>query len=72
MTVKKPTGLTIIKLMVLLLIAGVVGSLGLTVLIKHRCLTDQAGRACTEKSFVRDKSVAHALSRTDQGHQRNF
>ena len=55
MTVKKQPGLTIIKLMVLLLIAGIVGSLGLAALIKHRCLTAPPQRACTERSFVHDK-----------------
>ena len=47
---KKQAGLTIIKLMVLLLIAGIAGSLAINALIKHRCLTDPAAQMCAGKS----------------------
>lgn len=52
---KKQTGLTIIKLMILLLIAGVVGSLLINALIKHRCLTDPGSQMCIEKPAVTEK-----------------
>jgi hypothetical protein len=53
--VKKQTGLTIITLMVLLLIAGIMGSLGITAFIKHRCLTDPTEQVCIEKYFAHDR-----------------
>jgi hypothetical protein len=55
MTFKKQTGLTIITLMVLLLIAGMVGSLGITALIKHRCLTHLVEKTCTNMSPAHDR-----------------
>jgi hypothetical protein len=44
--VKKQEGLTIIQLMVLLLIAGIAGSLLLKVIIDHRCQADQSASMC--------------------------
>ena len=55
MTLKKQTGLTIITLMVLLLIAGIVGSLGITALVKHRCLTHPTEQTCMDISSTHDK-----------------
>jgi Tfp pilus assembly protein PilE len=52
---KKQTGLTIIKLMVLLLVAGIVGSFAINALIKHRCLSDPAAHMCAEKSSVQEQ-----------------
>jgi hypothetical protein len=52
---KNQAGITIIKLMLLLLIAGILGSLSISVLIRHRCLTDPAEQMCTEKSATREK-----------------
>nr|WP_217346352.1 hypothetical protein [Noviherbaspirillum sp. L7-7A]MBV0880763.1 hypothetical protein [Noviherbaspirillum sp. L7-7A] len=39
-------GLTIIQLMVLLLIAGIIGSLLLKVIVEHRCQNDQSASLC--------------------------
>jgi hypothetical protein len=55
MTFKKQTGLTIITLMVMLFIAGIVGSLGITALVKHRCLMDPMDQTCTNTSSALDK-----------------
>jgi Tfp pilus assembly protein PilE len=55
MTLKKQTGLTIITLMVLLLIAGVMGSLGITAFIKHRCVTHPMEQTCRDTSSTHDK-----------------
>jgi len=63
MTMKKQTGLTIIKLMVLLLIAGIAGSLAINALIKHRCLNEPTAKMCTEKSSLFEKPPAYALLR---------
>lgn len=61
MTMKKQTGLTIIKLMFLLLIAGIAGSFAINALIKHRCLSDPAAPMCAEKSSMGDAVAVHAL-----------
>jgi hypothetical protein len=61
MTMKKQTGLSIIKLMILLLIAGIVGSLAINVLIRHRYLADPAAQICTEKVSVQNKGYMYAL-----------
>ena len=58
---KKQTGLTIIKLMVLLLIAGIVASLAINALIRHRCLANPAAQICTEKVSVQNKGYMYAL-----------
>ena len=52
MTMKKQTGLTIIKLMVLLLIAGIAGSLLINAVIRQRCLTETSAHMCIEKSSL--------------------
>jgi len=44
--VKRQTGLTIIQLMVLLLVAGIVGSLLLKIIIEHRCQSDRSASLC--------------------------
>jgi hypothetical protein len=44
--VKRQKGLTIVQLMVLLLIAGIVGSLLLRIIIEHRCQSDQSASIC--------------------------
>jgi len=44
--VKRQNGLTIIQLMVLLLIAGIVGSLLLKIIIEHRCQRDPSASLC--------------------------
>jgi ABC-type siderophore export system fused ATPase/permease subunit len=44
--VKRQNGLTIIQLMVLLLIAGIVGSLLLKIIIEHRCQSDPSASLC--------------------------
>lgn len=58
---KKQTGLTIIKLMILLFIAGIVGSALLSALIKHRCVTDPGALSCTEKSASTGSASTHVL-----------
>jgi Tfp pilus assembly protein PilE len=63
MTMKKQTGLTIIKLMVLLLVAGIVGSFAINALIKHRCLSDPAAHMCAEKSSMQEAATVYALIR---------
>lgn len=60
---KKQTGLTIIKLMVLLLIAGIVGSLLISALIRHRCLADPDAQMCAAKSAAIKNTSIHALLR---------
>ena len=67
MTMKKQTGLTIIKLMVLLFITGIVGSLLIDALIKHRCLTDPDSPTCTEKSAATGSASTYILVRQTPG-----
>ena len=61
MTMKKQNGLTIIKLMFLLLVAGIVGSFDINALIKHRCLSDPAAPMCAEKSSMQEAVGIYAL-----------
>jgi Tfp pilus assembly protein PilE len=63
MTMKKQAGLTIIKLMVLLLIAGILGSLAISALIKRRCLSDPTAQMCTEKLSMQEEATVYALIR---------
>jgi Tfp pilus assembly protein PilE len=58
---KKQNGLTIIKLMVLLLIAGIAGSMLINALIKHRCLTAADAHMCMEKSSIDVTAPQYAL-----------
>jgi hypothetical protein len=44
--VKRQKGLTIVQLMMLLLIAGIVGSLLLKIIIEHRCQSDRSASIC--------------------------
>ena len=61
-TMKRQAGLTIIKLMVLLLIAGIVGSLAINALIRHRCLADPAAHICAEKAALDEHHMTPLLS----------
>ena len=58
---KRQAGLTIIKLMVLLLIAGIVGSLAINALIRHRCLADPGAQMCAEKAALDNHRMAPLL-----------
>ncbi len=48
---KKQAGLTIIKLMLLLLVAGIAGSLAINAFIRHRCVNDPTAQTCIGKSY---------------------
>jgi Tfp pilus assembly major pilin PilA len=47
--VKRQKGLTIIQLMVLLLIAGIAGSVLLKIVIEHRCQSDPSTPLCAKQ-----------------------
>jgi Tfp pilus assembly protein PilW len=47
--VKRQKGLTIIQLMVLLLIAGIAGSVLLKIIIEHRCQSDRSALHCIKQ-----------------------
>jgi hypothetical protein len=49
---KKQAGLTIIKLMVLLLAAGFIGLFAINALIRYRCQTDSLAHMCTQKTSL--------------------
>ena len=48
--VKRQKGLTIIQLMVLLLIAGIAGSVLLKIIIERRCRSDQSAPLCIKQA----------------------
>jgi hypothetical protein len=48
--VKRQKGLTIIQLMVLLLIAGIAGSVLLKIIIEHRCQSDRSAPHCMKQA----------------------
>lgn len=48
--VKRQKGLTIIQLMVLLLVAGIVGSVLLNIIIEHRCQSDRSAPLCIKQA----------------------
>ena len=45
---KKQNGLTIIQLMVVLLVAGIAGSLAVNAIIDYRCKSDPAASICAK------------------------
>jgi Tfp pilus assembly protein PilE len=47
---KRQAGLTIIKLMVLLLIAGFIGLVAINSFIRHRCLNDPGAHMCAQRT----------------------
>ncbi len=57
---KRQAGLTIIKLMVLLLIAGIVGSFTIDALRRHLCLSDPAAQMCTDTKNAHHRAAAHS------------
>jgi Tfp pilus assembly protein PilE len=46
--VKKQNGLTIIQLMVLLLVAGIIGSIAVSTIIDYRCKSDPTASICAK------------------------
>ena len=58
-TMKMKAGMTIIKLMVLLLIAGIVGSLAINVMNRDHCLDDPCAQICAEKAALYNHRMAH-------------
>jgi Tfp pilus assembly protein PilE len=46
--VKKQNGLTIIQLMVVLLVAGIIGSLAVSAIINYRCKSEPTASICTK------------------------
>ncbi|WP_194715122.1 hypothetical protein [Noviherbaspirillum soli] len=61
--VKRQKGLTIIQLMVLLLIAGIVGSLLLKIIIEHRCQSDPSASLCIRHASAAGLEMPGQLSR---------
>ncbi|HEX8883306.1 MAG TPA: hypothetical protein VF797_02315 [Noviherbaspirillum sp.] len=61
--VKTQKGLTIVQLMVLLLIAGIVGSLLLKIIIEHRCQSDQSASICMKHASAAALDMPGRFSR---------
>jgi ABC-type siderophore export system fused ATPase/permease subunit len=61
--VKRQNGLTIIQLMVLLLIAGIVGSLLLKGIIEHRCQSDPSASLCIRHASAAALKTSGRISR---------
>ncbi|MFS0755943.1 hypothetical protein ABC383_14775 [Noviherbaspirillum sp. 1P10PC] len=61
--VKRQKGLTIIQLMVLLLIAGIVGSLLLKIIIEHRCQNDPSASLCIRHASAAGLKMPGQFSR---------
>jgi hypothetical protein len=61
--VKRQEGLTIIQLMVLLLIAGIVGSLLLKIIIEHRCQSDPSASLCVRHANATGLKLPGQVSR---------
>jgi hypothetical protein len=65
--VKRQMGLTIIQLMVLLLIAGIVGSVLLKIIIEHRCQNDQSASLCIRHASAAALEMPGRFSRRPAG-----